>query len=165
MVFYSQTGGRSEGLTDWGLEHEITATRERISPLEDRVLEILNRADELAALIPQARDAVDKAQAHAASERARIDEQIQSKRQALALIDRDREAFRARLDPALLKDYDLLAQKYPGKVAVPVQGGASCGGCFTQLLPGILVALRKGDEPVRCQQCGRFLFAENKKEA
>jgi predicted nucleic acid-binding Zn-ribbon protein len=141
------------------LEHELATARQQMSPLEDRALELMTRADELAEAIPKAEEALRRAEEEAVRERARIEEQIASKREMLALIERDRERLRALLDPVQLKDYDNLSERHPGKVVVEARGDA-CGGCHLPILPNLMVSLRKGTEPTRCSYCLRFLVTK-----
>ncbi|MCX7046127.1 MAG: C4-type zinc ribbon domain-containing protein [Candidatus Sumerlaeota bacterium] len=141
------------------LQHEVAGMRARIAPLEDRELALMMRADELATAIPKARQRVDATQGEVTIERARIEELARIKKEALALNLRDHERFVARVEPALLKEYEHIFQKYPGKVTAAVKG-ESCGGCFTQLMPNLLMAVRKGEAPIRCPHCQRFIYAE-----
>ncbi len=139
------------------LEHEIASARKALSPIEERQIEIILRADELAKEIPMAEEAFRALEAEAKEEKERIREQLASKKEALALLDKDRDVFWTQLNETEKRDYADLALRFPGRVVAPI-AGETCGGCFTKMQPNILAAVRKADQPVRCDQCRRFIF-------
>jgi len=138
------------------LEHEVASLRGRISPLEDKILGLMTRADVLATEIPRAWAALGAIESDCQKERSRIEEQVKTKREALDLLMKDWRRLRGQLDAAQQKDYDILTARYPGKVVAVVRGEV-CGGCHTPVIPNFMVAVRRGVEPVRCSNCGRFL--------
>jgi uncharacterized protein len=138
------------------LEHEIVSLSGQVSELEDKALGFMARADELTQEVAAAKAELEKFIQQAKTERGRIEEQIKSKKEALDILNADREQFRSKLDASQTEDYEIVATKYPGKVVVSVYG-ESCGGCHTQLMPKVLVELRSGNKSVRCPHCQRFL--------
>ena len=139
------------------LEHEITALRRKADPLEERQIEILVRADDLDTAIPQAEAAMEATRERVATEKARIEGQIRSKREELGLLKQAWERLGAQLNTEQKRDFETLARRYPGSVLAPA-GNGICLGCHTEILPNTLVGLRKGEAPFRCSQCNRFLY-------
>lgn len=66
-----------------------------------------------------------------------------------------RDRTREKCNPALLRRYDRIRQKY-GKVIAPVFDGV-CYGCF-QRLPTQLAQVNQNEETLSCPHCGRFLY-------
>lgn len=145
------------------VEHEIATIREKISPLEDRDLEILLRADELEVELPKARAALDAIENEAATERARIAEQVASKKETLERLEKDRARFLARLDPPQRSRFEAMSERHPGSVLAPVTGEV-CGHCHTALLPNVKVAVRRDEDMVQCEHCHRLLYDPEKVE-
>ena len=67
-----------------------------------------------------------------------------------------RDDLVARLDPALLKRYELFASKY-GRAVVPVINGV-CYGCFMRLPTAEAYQKDKNERVSSCSKCGRFLY-------
>lgn len=138
------------------LSHEEARLEEQASDLETNILEIMTAADDRVSALAEAREDLIVADAETAKESARIDSLETAKREALVLLNEDRERFCAELDRRAMMDYDNVAASNPGNVVATLMGDA-CGGCHTELLPSQVVALGKGEEVVRCPHCDRFL--------
>lgn len=141
------------------LEHEIAHVREQVSGVEDRILELMTRLDELEAKRPEVEQRAESVSADAARERARIEEQIATKKEALARLNAERDALREAVAPPDLARFDDISRRHPGSVLVGLDGKA-CGGCHTTLTPTIRVELGQGKTP-RCDHCGRFMTTKH----
>lgn len=67
-----------------------------------------------------------------------------------------RDELRARIDPALLRTYDRLSERYK-RAVVPVKDD-TCLGCFMRLPTSVAAKGRKNISIICCESCGRFLY-------
>jgi predicted nucleic acid-binding Zn-ribbon protein len=143
-------------LTD--LQHELASLARRQGTLEDQVLELMERREPLDAR----RDALTAQAAEVAAERARVAE---ARDQALAVIDAEAAAARAKREETaatfpddLLKLYEQIRARSGGVGAAALQHG-QCQGCRIGLSPSDLGAIRSApaDEVLRCEECRRIL--------
>jgi len=142
------------------LQEELGAAQGSVSALEDEILALMAQSEEAEAREARARSELEETETETARERSRIEEQIASKREKIEALERDAARLRSQLDPRQLKAYDELTERFPGQVVAPVRGHV-CGGCYTDITPNTLVAIRAGAEIVRCSRCLRFLVKED----
>lgn len=143
------------------LQDEIAALKRRVSALEDEELELLEQMEPL-----------DERLAGFAEQRARLDEQAVALTAAIAEaeaeIDRERgqvidqrAALVAGIDPAALAEYDAVRNRLGGVAVARLEHG-SCGACHMKLsaVEYDRILHLPADEPVRCEDCGRFLVRD-----
>ena len=143
-------------LTD--LQHELDALRRRQASLEDSLLEVMERREELQADRARQLGGVDTLQTDlAAVENSRND--------ALAEIDqaqRDREQRRADLIAGLNPDLVALyeRQRAAAGVGAGMLQGKRCGACRIELDRGELarISAAADDDVLRCPECRAILL-------
>jgi predicted nucleic acid-binding Zn-ribbon protein len=140
------------------LQDDIASIDRRISTLEDQILEIMEAAEP-----------VDADLARLAAERAGLDERSQALQARIAEVEADidaevesigveRAASVEGIPADLVSRYDK-ARSQLGGVAVARLVRGVCDGCHLTL-PAVEVDRVKHlpiDEPVNCEECGRFL--------
>jgi len=143
------------------LQDEIAALKRRVSSLEDEELEVLEQLEPVDARLAELgaqREALD---ARAVTATAAVAE-------AEAEVDREREAVLGRraelvgdIDPAALQEYEAVRSRLGG-VAVARLVHGSCGACHMKLsaVEHDRILHLPADEPVRCEDCGRFLVRD-----
>jgi len=137
--------------------HEIESAKATVSQLEERILLAMEQADALAA-------AEQAAQREFASQGDRIGRQRsaleQRQRELQAQCDglsAEREAAIAALPRDVLAAYQRIFQGRGGQAIVAVEHQA-CGGCGGPLPPQLVNEVRKMDELITCETCGRILI-------
>jgi predicted nucleic acid-binding Zn-ribbon protein len=142
-----------------GLQKNIEGNAGKISELETAILEAMERIDQLTDALGRARDVVAQLE-------ERLQRHRQSSRKRLAAIDRhlpglrpQRDELAGRIDPAVLREYERLRRRMDGVCVAPVSG-STCGGCGLELPALVQAKLRRTDEPVYCEHCGRLLLGE-----
>ena len=152
------TGGGMPAKELEGLQHEIATLARRQSTLEDELLEVMERREELdgtvAALRQQCADlAADRATASSARDAsfAEIDD-------ASAARAAERAKLAAELPADLLALYER-AREHGGGVGAAMLRQRRCEGCHIELSGTELSAVRSAaaDEVVRCDNCRRIL--------
>lgn len=157
---------RDRGLLDGGsvgakqlgeLQHELTTLQRRQASLEDTLLEVMERREQLAS---------DRAgeQATAESLAAELAEAAVARDAALTEIESgraERQARRdelaARLDGALVDLYD--RQRAAGGIGAGALQAGRCGACRIELDRGEIarISAADDDELLRCPECRAFL--------
>lgn len=140
------------------LQHELETLQRRQASLEDSLLEVMERREEL--------------QAEQVAELARIDElqtaltEIQQARDAaLVAIDQSRHQCACRRDELVAAlDADLVAlyerQRARGGAGAGVLQGRRCGACSIEIDRGELARISAAaeDDVLRCPECGAILL-------
>ena len=63
-----------------------------------------------------------------------------------------------------MNKYERIRKAKQGVAVVPINK-SSCGGCFNQVPPQIIIELRKKDMIRTCEYCGRILFVNDSPES
>jgi len=143
------------------LQHELETLERRQSSLEDSLLEVMERREQLTA--------------EQAAESAKVDElqqdlaaAAQARDEAIAEIDRlraerggRRDEVVAGLDPDLVKLYE--RQRASAGVGAARLLGRRCGGCRIEIDQGEMARISAAaeDEVLRCPECGAILLRIN----
>ncbi|MCV7098977.1 zinc ribbon domain-containing protein [Mycobacterium palustre] len=140
------------------LQHELDTLVRRQASLEDSLLEIMERREELQAQASAKQAAVEALQAELRAAKEALDA-------ALAEIDRARQEHSSRrdtlsaaLDPALAALYE--RQRAGGGPGAGPLLGHRCGACRIEIGRGELsrISAAAEDELVRCPECGAILL-------
>jgi hypothetical protein len=143
------------------LQGELGSLKRRVSSLEDEELELLERLEPLDARL-----------AELAASRADLDAEAIDATRSLAEgeaeIDRERAVVLARraelvidVDPGALAEYEQVRGRLGGVAVARLEHG-SCGACHMKLsaVEHDRILHLPADEPVRCDDCGRFLVRD-----
>lgn len=139
------------------ITHEIEQLESKIEELDTLGLESLEIEELSQEELVEAEEARDKQATEIDRERSRIAEQTERKRSELADLQQEHSMRLARLPEGLRDLYQLLNEKYPGTAVVPVKEGA-CGGCSMNLVRQRITEVKRGDQPIRCDNCTRLLY-------
>ena len=103
-----------------------------------------------------------------AQERVESARQIESLRDRLGMLSEnhktsvaERKELVAQMGSRLVAKYERIKDGRGGH-AVVVISGEVCAGCHTTLPPQFAAEIRKGDEILTCENCGRILIWEEK---
>ncbi len=142
------------------LQHEIEQTRARMDALETDILRHLEKEDDAARAIAEAQDAVTAARAAeerdvaaAREERARLDAAIDA-------AERERDRVAATVRRELLVRYEAVLHARPTGAIAPVRGDV-CTLCRGPVPPQALTRVKRLDDAVECDGCGRLLALED----
>jgi predicted nucleic acid-binding Zn-ribbon protein len=140
------------------LQHELETLARRRSSLEDSLLELMERREELTSQETGEAAAIDRLQA----EMARAQQVLDA---ALAEIEKDRgqrlsrrEELTAALDPELAGVYE--RQRAAGGAGAGPLQGRRCGACRLEIDRGELARISAAaeDEVLRCPECSAILL-------
>ncbi len=146
-----------------GLQQQIANTKKRIGGIEDRILGLMERADQLEGDLTRERKVFEKALAGLEAKKAEVGARAKER-------DRERQALRERrqalvgtLPTDLLARYERLRGVRHG-LAVARASDQRCGACSIRLRPQLFEEVRAGNEILTCESCSRFLFFEPEPE-
>lgn len=145
-------------------EKEIEAAAQLISAREDALLKTMESLESLEKetqkyeeVYKSAADAFESLFAGA-------------KDQLVAFESKQLKSSKERSDiiPAITKDflsvYEKVRQRNPDNPLVSLKNKNSCGGCFMQIGPQLVVHISSGAQLVKCPGCTRILYIEESKE-
>jgi len=147
------------------LKDEIDRGKAECQKLEDKILQLMLREDELKGTAGR-RNAELKEKTDGWK---RTEEEVGA---ALGQLTSERETLNAgreerggRLSPRLLERYDRIRRLRGGSalsrvVEAPTGGEAACGECHMTIRPQMIVEISKQEELVACESCGRILYLE-----
>lgn len=140
------------------LKREIDKLRERIGKIEDKILGSITGEEELDSAIEKGAKSLKREEAETGSEVERIEQQTKSKKEQLALREKERETQQNKVSQPLLAYYNRFFKSYGPSVVAFVEGD-SCGGCHMRILPQVMVEIHKGEKIVHCEGCRRILIS------
>ncbi|MBD3347664.1 MAG: hypothetical protein GF400_00520 [Candidatus Eisenbacteria bacterium] len=139
------------------LSLEIEQTSTRISEAEDTILRALETAEQASSGLAEARREADREIADLDASAAELAAELGRLDDALAVKRDERLRLSKRIDGGVLGRYErILLSK--GDSAVAVVSDGICSGCRIKLPPQTVIEVRRRDELIECQSCGRILL-------
>jgi uncharacterized protein len=136
---------------------EIDVARKAVSALETEVLKLMERGEKLEAQVAAASPEME-------SRRVEIDSQLKEWSAAADANQRRLETLRAEraakmqaLGPVARATYERLSKMRSG-FALAEARDYSCMACRMKIRPQIFSDIRRGDEIITCESCGRILY-------
>ncbi len=139
------------------LQHEITALEEKNSGLEDKILEIMDRSEQVSRQITEDEQNFKAETATVGKAQTKLDKEQEDLRQKIAIKDDERKRLVIDMDTILLKRYDRIRANKGGLAVTTVNTGA-CGGCFRRIPPYEMQNLKRDAQIIMCEGCGRILI-------
>jgi len=138
------------------LQHEIDALKEKSSKIEDKILELLENTERIAAAAAEEEKNLGEYRVEAGKNIAELEARDRQLAEQLAAKRSEREKLIVDIDRALLARYDRIREKKAGMAVAVVRNGA-CGGCFRHIPPQETQELKKMERIVTCEGCGRII--------
>lgn len=139
------------------LQHEIAATRESISKTEDKLLDLLDRAERDQREVDEREEALRRLEADVSRANAEAEAQLRDVEVQLIEVAAKRERLIPQLSQPVRGEYGRLCEHYPGGAFAVATGGV-CQGCFVNVPAQVVAELRAGGKLYRCESCGRFIL-------
>lgn len=139
------------------LQHELTTLERRQSDLEDVLLEVMERREEIVGAHGAQQAAAEALGREADAARLARDEAAAGIAQARGEQDARRAELSAELDADLLSLYD--SQRVAGRIGAGLLQAGRCGACRIELDRGEIgrIAAAPEDEVLRCPECRAIL--------
>jgi len=140
------------------LGREIEQAEERISQLEDKELEVLERTDTFKEAVKLRTQDLDAEKLVVSEDTVVLDKRLTEIEGEISKVQADRDALARDVDASWLSRYDR-TMKHVGDYALVVVENSACGGCHMNLPPQVITDVKKGVSMVLCNYCGRILYA------
>ncbi len=139
-------------------QHEIEYAEKEIRKAEDRILELMTESEPLDQNVKKAELALKEEKQTVESEKTTARERTAADQKQLAELQAERAATVAKLPPAIVTTYGRLRKKWPNSVVIAEAVKGSCSACQIVLRPQYMQDLKKSEQLMTCENCGRFLY-------
>jgi uncharacterized protein len=140
------------------MQKEIEVAQAEVRAVEDRILERMVEADDLAAGVKQAEAALVDVQKAIERERREMTEHVAKLEVELQDSVGRREAILSEISPNVLAVYHSVAPKRKGIGVAEARGGL-CTICQVRLRPQVFNDVLRNDSIVQCSSCQRILYS------
>lgn len=140
---------------------EIDAAKKQISALEGEILKRMEEADKLDDEIKQRTPDVERKRAEADQALVAFDAERQAADQQIAALNERRGQLAALVSKPLFAAYDRLARSRRGQALSPISNEGICSVCRVRVRPKVFSDVRRGNEMITCENCGRILYYKN----
>jgi predicted nucleic acid-binding Zn-ribbon protein len=137
---------------------EADAARKQISALETQILEQMENLEQAEAALKERADEIASLNSDREVRLKSFDEETKSQSELLAAQRIEREQVFANLPTSMSNMYSRIKARIRDGVAVAEARNRSCTACFMSLRPQVMSEIRRGEEVLTCDNCGRILY-------
>ena len=138
-------------------QHEIEFIEKEIRQAEDRILDLMSESEVLDVNVKKAEASLKEEKKVVEQEQKDARERTAVDRAQWDVLRAERATAAAGLPKATLTEYERIRKKWSGVAIAEVEGGR-CSACQIVLRPQYFQQIRRGDQLMTCESCGRFLF-------
>jgi predicted nucleic acid-binding Zn-ribbon protein len=92
------------------------------------------------------------------AEKTRAQERTAADQDQLTQLREERKLAAARLPSATLNTYNRVRKKWNSSTTVAEAAGGRCSACQIVIRPQYMQDLKRGEQLMLCESCGRFLY-------
>ncbi len=140
------------------LQHEITTAQSELGAVEEKELERMLEADQIAIAITQAEAALAAQQKQVDTEKAALARELTETEGTLETATAARAELLTRLEPRLVSLYDQVAKVRKGIAICTATKDGLCSVCHVRLRPHVFQQIRQNDAIIQCESCRRILY-------
>ena len=137
---------------------EADAARKQISALETQILEQLEQLEQTEAALKERAGEIASMNSDREAKLKAFDEETSSIGERLVAARKEREEVFANLPKPMSALYARIGARIRDGVAVAEARNRSCSACFMSLRPQVMAEVRRGEEIITCDNCGRILY-------
>ena len=137
---------------------EADSARKQISTLETQILETMEILEQAEAALNERATEIASMNTDREARLNGFDEETRTQSEQLVKAKVEREQVAAELPKALSAQYNRISAKIRDGIAVAEARNRSCTACFIALRPQVMAQVRRGDEVITCDNCGRILY-------
>jgi uncharacterized protein len=137
-------------------QNEIAYAEGEIRKAEDKILELMEQSERLEKNVKAAEAELKQENQHVEGEKARARERTDLDQKELADRLAERKSITDQMDPKVYAHYLRIRKKTKGTVIADATEGR-CSACQIALRPQFFQDLRRGDQIMFCETCGRML--------
>ena len=137
---------------------EADAARKQISGLETQILEQLEQLEQAEASLKERADEIASLNSDREARLKAFDDETGTISERLATARKERDEVFANLPKQMSGMYTRIKTRIRDGVAVAEARNRSCTACFMSLRPQVMAEIRRGEEVLTCDNCGRILY-------
>ena len=137
---------------------EADAARKQISTLETQILEQMESLEKAESALNERADEIATLNSDREARLKAFDEETQRQSQQLIAARAERDQVFANLPKPMSAMYSRISARIRDGVAVAEARNRSCSACFMALRPQVMAEIRRGEEIITCDNCGRILY-------
>jgi predicted nucleic acid-binding Zn-ribbon protein len=138
------------------MQKEIEVAQHETRAIEDRILERMLEADELAQGVKEAERALAAAKKAVAEERRALDDEVTRLQGELERATGERDCVLTQISPPALATYRFVAGRRSKAVAEAREG--LCTICHVRLRPQVFNDVRRNEAIIQCDSCQRIMY-------
>jgi predicted nucleic acid-binding Zn-ribbon protein len=137
-------------------QHEIAYAEGEVRKAEDKILDLMEQSEPLEKNLKTAEVELQKEQQHVEAEKKRARERTAADQKELSETAVERKSVADQMDPKLYAHYERIRKKTRNTAVADATEGR-CDACQIALRPQFFQDLRRGDQVMFCESCGRML--------
>ena len=137
---------------------EADAARKQISALETQILEQLESLEQAEASLNERADEIASLNSDREARLKAFDDEMVTIGERLATARKERDEVFANLPKQMSGMYTRIKTRIRDGVAVAEARNRSCTACFMSLRPQVMAEIRRGEDVITCDNCGRILY-------
>jgi predicted nucleic acid-binding Zn-ribbon protein len=138
-------------------QNEIGYCETEIRKAEDRILDLMAEAEPLEQAVKKAEVALTEEKKVVEGEKDRARKQTEEDKGILQKLEEERKQLTAAIDGKVLTQYERIRRRWHGHAVSDATEGR-CSACQIALRPQRWQDLKKGDQLLTCETCGRILY-------
>lgn len=138
-------------------QNEIEYCQKEIRKAEDKILDLMGASEPLEVNVKRAESALKKEKVDVEAEKEQARERTAADQQQLDELRRERAEVAAQVPPELSRTYERVRKKWHGRATAEVVEGR-CAACQIVLRPQHFQDVRRGEQVLTCESCGRILY-------
>jgi predicted nucleic acid-binding Zn-ribbon protein len=137
-------------------QNEIAYIEAEIRKAEDRILDLMEQSEPLEKNVKAAEAELKTQQQHVEAEKKAARERTTADQNELGQVRQERTKVAAEMTPRFYADYERIRKKTKNTPIADATEGR-CDACQIALRPQFFQDLRRGDQIMYCESCGRIL--------
>ncbi len=137
---------------------EADAARKQISTFETQILEQMEILDQTEAALNERADEIASLNSDREARLKAFDDETGTIGERLTTARKEREEVFANLPKQMSGLYSRIRARIRDGVAVAEARNRSCTACFMSLRPQVMAEIRRGEDVITCDNCGRILY-------
>jgi predicted nucleic acid-binding Zn-ribbon protein len=137
---------------------EADAARKQISALETQILEQMEQLEQAESSLQERAGEIASLNSDREAKLKAFDDETGTIGDRLAIARTEREEVFASLPKPMSALYSRIGARIRDGVAVAEARNRSCSACFMSLRPQVMAEVRRGEEIITCDNCGRILY-------
>ena len=139
---------------------EIASIKADKSIIEEKILVLYDEGDAVQAEVAQEKTVVEGEEKQYLAQKKKVEEEMLITQDRVKVLDSQRKQLLPGIDKVPLARYEKVLAHKNGLAIVPVKDN-SCGGCYMNVTPQIINAIKMHDQLIECEICQRIMYLED----